>query len=485
MVHRFRGPDDRVAMEPPVRGRKWIPIFLVALLITWEYATCNPRHDLRRPLEPYIHGDTVALLREGAPFDASPKLFTVPRTLAFWQYFVEAGGAERPWPGMVAAFLEAPFSTREAPRHAKLDKPVFLSMTASADLQGRICLAYVDSEGSGTSILAALSADGGRSWQSTETVHRDGEMLKLDPDSLAPGPSGEWFLLARYRLGKVPPRLLFRIFRLRSGESRWELMGTVPGSDDLSTFDGVGFDASPDGRLAIAFVTYEGELAVAESDDGGRSWSSIGSPGRPAAPGRALSLVGFGPIVRDGMPSLHWLDGGWGLAWEEHVQVPTGPSSFDTYTDTLFAKVDAARVKWGSLVRVNERRVVVGKTLNFVKEARKTGIERMEELHREGRGTGLRYPHLTAARTGRLAVSWTELREERIVPVASFSDDGGSSWSGTVVLDGSPEGDAERVRTGFGADGKTLQAIYLTWPGESSIRSKAGLGVKASEVLLP
>jgi len=72
-------------------------------------------------------------------------------------------------------------------------------------------------------------------------------------------------------------------------------------------------------------------------------------------------------------------------------------------------------------------------------------------------GSELRYPHLAVAESGRLAIFWTELRDERIVPVASVSSDGGLSWSRTLVLDATHRGDSDRVRGGF-------DRAAISWP---------------------
>jgi hypothetical protein len=112
-------------------------------------------------------------------------------------------------------------------------------------------------------------------------------------------------------------------------------------------------------------------------------------------------------------------------------------------------------------------------------------MDRLEAMHRDSRGAGSRYPHLTVAPTGRLAVLWAELRESRIVPVASVSDNGGQSWSESIVLDGSLRGDVDRVSGSFDGAGNTLSAIYLTFPGPSSLRVPGGLGLKAAEVRVP
>jgi hypothetical protein len=314
-------------------------------------------------------------------------------------------------------------------------------------------------------------------------VGRGDETLRLEPDSLAAGPNGLWYLLVRHRLGKVKPGMLLTAYRRPAGDSEWELMGAVPGSDDLSTFDAVGFDVSPAGRLAVAFATYEGELRVAESSDGGRTWTSLGAPGRLRVPGLRSLVPGFRPTIRDGMPSVRWARDGWGLAWEEHVSRPTGLSTHETWVDTLFSSHDAA-AGWTATTRVNDRRIVVAETFNVLGQVGKSSMQALEELHRKGRGTELRHPHLSRAPTGSLAVLWTELRDEKIVPVASLSDDGGRTWSAAVPLDSSPDGDADRVRGSFSADGKILQAIYLAWPGRSVLVSKKPLGVEVAEISL-
>jgi len=183
------------------------------------------------------------------------------------------------------------------------------------------------------------------------------------------------------------------------------------------------------------------------------------------------------------MPSIRSTHGGWALAWEEHVTIPSGLGGSNRHVDTLFSRRDAAG--WARTTRVNDQRIVVTGTVSVLGAVGKSGMRALEELHRKGRGTELRYPHLVAAPTGRLAVLWTELRGRNIAPVASISDDGGRTWSAAIALDPSHRGDADRVRGSFRADGKALQAIYLTWPGESSLRADDGLGLKVAEVLLP
>jgi len=115
---------------------------------------------------------------------------------------------------------------------------------------------------------------------------------------------------------------------------------------------------SDDGRLAVAFVTYEGRLRVVESIDGGKSWASLGSPARLPVPGVRIPILTREPRVDDGMPSLRAIAGGWGLAWEQRVLIPAGFSNFDHYVDTLFAQHDRAPGSWRRSVRVNDRRAI-------------------------------------------------------------------------------------------------------------------------------
>src|SRR5262249_25493478 len=128
----------------------------------------------------------------------------------------------------------------------------------------------------------------------------------------------------------------------------------------------------------------------------------------------------------------------------------------------------------------NDRRTVVRTTAILNTSG---GMAPLEMMHREARGTDLRHPHLAAAASDRLAIFWTELRDERIVPVASVSIDGGSSWSRPLVLDATHRGDSDRVRGGFDR-GSNLVAVYLTWPGRTSLRTTTGIGLKAAEVPL-
>jgi len=442
---------------------------------------CSRGEPAHRPVS-FTPGREAEIRGAKAPIDATPSLLG---TIAFWQDYVPAGtrnGKPTYWPG--AAFLTSPFSGAEDAHRLEVG-PAAYSVSAGSSSEGDITLAYVDSDSAGGSVVEVrTSRDGGRSWSAPHSVERETDVLRLDPDSLAPGPNGQWYLLVRYRLGKVKPGMLLRVYRKAPGED-WGLMGAVPGSDDLSTFDALSFDVSPGGSLAVAFVTYEGELRVKQSTDGGRTWVSIGLPDRPRMPGLRTLLPGMRPTVRDGMPSIRWIGGGWGLAWEEHVSIPSGLTGSDAHVDTLFSKHDAAGARWTRTTRINDQRIVLAGTVNILGQVGKSVMQALEDLHRKGRGTELRYPHLVVAPTGRFAVFWTELRGLSIVPVASISDDGGIEWSAAIALDSSHQGDTDRVRGSFSADGKALQAIYLTWPGESSLRADDGLGLKVAEVLLP
>src|SRR5262249_36675514 len=53
----------------------------------------------------------------------------------------------------------------------------------------------------------------------------------------------------------------------------------------------------------------------------------------------------------------------------------------------------------------------------------------------------VRAPFKTVAKNGRLAMFWSELRDQRIVPGASVSNDGGARWSRTVVFEAGGDGD--------------------------------------------
>jgi len=107
----------------------------------------------------------------------------------------------------------------------------------------------------------------------------------------------------------------------------------------------------------------------------------------------------------------------------------------------------------------------------------------LEMVAREARGTEFRYPHLAVAATGRLAIFWSELRDERIVPVASLSNDGGASWSRPVVIERTGRSDTDGVRGAFDSDGN-IRAVYRLWPRRISLMVPGGIGLKASELLL-
>jgi hypothetical protein len=182
------------------------------------------------------------------------------------------------------------------------------------------------------------------------------------------------------------------------------------------------------------------------------------------------------------MPSLRWLPGGWALVWEAHVTtLACVLMTWDNYVDTLFARHNRSAGKWTATVRVNDRRRVIRTTMPPLNASNVMGA--LEMAHREARGTDFRYPHLAVAANGRLAIFWSELRDKRIVPVASVSNDGGASWSRTVVLEGSRGGDSDRVRGAFDPDGN-IRAVYRMWPGRISLLAPNGVGLKASEILL-
>jgi len=393
--------------------------------------------------------------------------------LIFWRHL------DRSRADVVAAILDTPFGANHSPRFVELSERPH-EVIAAADSAGRICLARLRyDEGGLTTVTASLSGDRGVSWSEPRVVYREeGELVVFDPDSLVPGRPGEWYLLLRYRTGKTPKGLLFRVYRYQADQ--WVLRGFVPETDDLSLFDSASLGVSNDGQLAVAFVTYAGALRVLESADGGQTWMSLGAPARLRVPGIRIPFISIPPRVTERMPSLGWIDGGWTLAWEAHVATHVAGLTWDTHVDTLFARHDRAAGKWTATVRVNDRRTVVRTTTILNTSG---GMEHWEMIHREARGTDLRRPHLAAAASGRLAIFWTELRDEQIVPVASVSIDGGSSWSRPLVLDATHRGDSDRVRGGFDSGGN-LVAVYLAWPGQTSLRAAAGMRLKAAEVLL-
>jgi hypothetical protein len=67
--------------------------------------------------------------------------------------------------------------------------------------------------------------------------------------------------------------------------------------------------------------------------------------------------------------------------------------------------------------------------------------------------------------------------------VASVSNDGGASWSRIVVLEGPRGGDSDSVRGTFDEDGN-IRAVYLIWPGKTTLLAPNNVGLKASESLL-
>jgi hypothetical protein len=446
------------------------------LLLTVAGLTACARDEAHFALPHSRQAETV-LVSGGARIDADARFLGPDAETAFWQTLSTTDRRSK-----IAAFLEAPLSAIRAPRYVEAGPSVY-TLTAAGDRDGRICLAFLELyEGGAARVTARVSEDGGVRWREPEVVyHEHGAVPLLGPNSLVPGAAGEWYLLLRYRLGKVPTGLLFRVYRRQRGA--WDLIGIVPGTDDLSTFDEASLAVSDDGRLAVAFVTYDGRLQVVESLDGGRSWASLGSPARLAVPGFRIPFLTREPRVDDGMPSLRAIADGWGLAWEQRVMIPAGFADFDQYADTLFAQHDRAAGRWRRSVRVNDRRAMVRTTMPLIQSG--STMDWLELRHRESRGTGSRYAHLTVAATGRLAILWTELRESRIVPVASISNDGGQSWSESIALDGAVGGDADHVRGSFDRAGNTLRAIYLTFPGQSSLRVPEGLGLKAAEVRLP
>jgi len=422
-------------------------------------------------------GREVVLVGGGASFDTRASF--VDGELIFWQHEVRTGG-------VLAAFLDKPFGVRHEPRLIKpSDHPH--AFTVAADPAGRICLAGLRyDEGGLSTITASISEDRAVSWSQPQLVHHEqDDLLIFDSDSLVSGRSGEWYLLVRYRRGRIPKGQLFRVYQFRANQ--WVLGGFVPGTDDLSLFDSASLGVSNDGRLAVAFITYAGALRVLESADGGQTWVTLGAPRRLSVPGIRIPFlhppfVAEPPRVTESMPSLRWTAGGWGLVWETHVSMLRGVlMTWDNYVDTLFARYDRAARKWTATARISDRRTVIRTTMPPINASNVMGA--LEMVHREGRGTDLRQPQLASAASGRLAIFWSELRDGRIQPVASVSNDGGASWSRIVVLEGPRGGDSETVRGTFDEYGN-IRAVYRTWPEKTTLLAPNNVGLKASESLL-
>jgi hypothetical protein len=450
---------------------RWGALLLIALGAS---AACSK--DDGRFSTPATPGREVALIGGGASLDMRASF--LDGELIFWQHHDRAD--------VLAAFLEKPFGARPTPRLIELsDHPQ--AVTAAADAAGQICLVSLRyDEGGLSTITARVSGNRGVSWSPAQLVHRErGEPVIFDSDSLVPGRPGEWFLLVRYRLGLAPKGQLFQVHRFQANQ--WGLRGLVPGTDDLSVSDSASLGVSNDGRLAVAFITYAGALRVLESADGGQTWVTLGAPARLSVPGIRIPflhppLVTEPPRVTERMPGLRWTPSGWALVWEAHVRTRAGVlMTWDNYIDTLFARYDHAAGKWTATLRINDRRTVIRTTLPPLNAS--AVMTALEMVHRETRGTDFRYPHLAVTASGRLAVFWSELRAGRIVPVASVSNDGGARWSRPVVFETAGGGDSDGVRGVFDPVGN-VRAVFRTWPGQTALQARNGVGLKASEILL-
>ena len=450
---------------------RWSALLLIAL-----GASAGCSHDESRVSAPGTPGREIVLVGGGGDLDMRASF--LDGELIFWQHQDRAD--------VRAAFLDRPFGARPTPRFIELsDHPQ--AVIAAEDAAGQICLAALRyDEGGLSTVTARVSGDRGVSWSEPQLVHRErDQLITFASDSLVPGPSGEWFLLIRYRLGRVPKGLYFRIYGFQANQ--WGLRGSVPATDDLSPLDSASLGISNDGRLAVAFITHAGALRVLESADGGQTWVTLGAPARLSVPGVRIPLlnpplVTERPRVSEHMPSLRWTPGGWALVWETHVQTRAGVLlTWDNYVDTLFARYDRAAGKWTTTARINDRRMVIRTTMPPLNASNVMGA--LEAVHREARGTDFRHPHVAVTASGRLAIFWSELRDQRIVPVASVSNDGGASWSRTVVFPAAGGGDSTRVRGAFDPVGN-LQAVYHAWPGQTALRAPNGVGLKASEMLL-
>jgi len=451
---------------------RWGALLLIALGAS---AACS-KDDVGRFSTPATPGREVVLVGGGASLDMRASF--LDGELIFWQHDDRAK--------VLAAFLEKPFGARPTPRLIELsDHPQ--AINAAADAAGQICLVSLRyDEGGLSTITARISGNRGVSWSQPRFVYRErGELVILDSDSLVPGRPGEWFLLIRYRLGLAPKGHFFQVYRLQANE--WVLGGFVPGTDDLSVADSASLGVSSDGRLAVAFITYTGVLRVLESADGGRTWVTLGAPARLSIPGVRIPflyppLVTEPPRVSEHMPSLRWTPGGWALVWEAHVRTRAGVLlTWDDYVDTLFARYDRAAGKWTATLRINDHRTVIRATMPPLNAS--GGMAGLEMVHRESRGTDLRYPHLAVTASGRLAIFWSELRGGRIVPVASVSNDGGAAWSRTVMFEAAGGGDSDHVSGAFDPVGN-VQAVYRTWPGQTALQTPNGVGLSASEIYL-
>jgi hypothetical protein len=456
---------------PTVSWWRWGALLLIALGASAGCSTDDGRFST-----PATPGREVVLIGGGEDLDTRASF--LDGELIFWQHHDRTD--------VMAAFLDKPFGARREPRLIELSEHPY-AVTAAADAAGRICLMGLRyDEGGLSTISASFSGDRGSSWSAPQLVHRErGELVIFDSDSLVSGRPGEWYLLVRYRLGLVPKGLLFRVYGYRANQ--WVLRGQVPGTDDLSLYDSASLAVSNDGRLAVAFITHSGTLRVLESADGGQSWVNLGAPARLAVPGLRIPfinppLIAEPPRVTEAMPSVRWAAGDWALVWETHVATLRGVlMNWDNYVDTLFSRHHRAAGKWTATMRVNDRRTVIRTTMPPLNGSNVMGA--LEMIDREARGTDLRYPHLAVAASGRLAIFWSELRDQRIVPVARLSNDGGASWSRTVVFEATGGGDSDRVRGAFDPVGN-VQAVYQTWPGQTALRVPNGVGLKASEILL-
>jgi hypothetical protein len=158
---------------------------------------------------------------------------------------------------------------------------------------------------------------------------------------------------------------------------------------------------------------------------------------------------------------------------------------FEARADTLFA-VRAGKKKetWGRTLRLNEQRAA-SKTRLLLSDIQKSSTDHMRDRARQTRPASFRLPDLVSSESGRLAVVWRDFRHERLVLLAAVSDDGGSSWSSSIELNPSDEGDVHAARGMLSQDGQRLYVAYSLWSGQSDIRAPhGGFALKVCEVWL-
>jgi hypothetical protein len=349
--------------------------------------------------------------------------------------------------------------------------------SAASDSRGKIWIAWRthDRNLAEDVVKVSYSSDDGQTWSTPTQIFSSHWQIILQQNSLVIDPNNNKYLITKGVRKGSPLSLIRQI----GSSNKWEDLGTIPGTDDRSTFDRFGVAANEKGHLAICLISFEGDLIIQESQDGGTTWTLLKGLKLPGK-----TLWNFWKVEkRNRMPDIMYHKNGLAVTWGVLTSEQIETNVFKEYVDLFFSMFDSENKKWIKPVSINDIRNTAEIILSLG-DIHKSTRELIKRDCERSRPVSFRYPSLFITKNGHMVVLWRQFRNNRLALVMSISDQNCLLWSPNFVLNEDDTGDICRFNGYLHKDFSILTVVYNQWPDKEKIEISDDLKIKAFNIQL-